>query len=176
MAGTPHSISGGTVDNESLRRQTEDMAQAVNHANRATSKAVTTTPGPSSKAPSMRRSLSSVEPNGETYVAGVNGNHVLAPRTSIPPTSRQLPTPVMDGLPPGTPTPVPMVNGSHQPFAPPRSVFSESDNPMERKFRDKGKGRSCLVSTNYALILSRNQRCPHFLRCLHDASEPTRRS
>jgi hypothetical protein len=151
--GTPASnISGGTVDSESLKRQKEEMGQALDRANRAPSRGIAgVTPGPSSAAPSMRRSLSSVEPNGDISSASVNGSHLpLAPdhRTSIPPTLRQLPTPVMDGVPPGTPTPGLMMNGnrhSEHPFAPPRNVFSESDNPMERKFRDPGKGKSCLV-------------------------------
>ena len=142
MATPGSTISGGTVDSESLRRQKEEMANAVERANRPPSRGVTSTPGPLSTAPSTRRSLSSVEPNGDTIVAGVNGHHVQNPRTSIPPPPRQLPTPVMDGVPPATPTPAPMVNGNHQAFAVPRSLYSESDNPLERKFRDPGKGRS----------------------------------
>ncbi len=138
---TPSSaISGGTVDSESLKRQKEEMAQAVERANRANSKA---TPGPSSTA-STRRSLSSVEPNGEIITVQTNGSHIRDLRTSVPPALRQLPTPVMEGVPPGTPTPGPMVNGNRhleQSNAPPRAVHTESDNPLERKFRDPGKGK-----------------------------------
>ena len=175
--GTPASaISGGTVDSESLKRQKEEMAQAVNRANRGSSRGDTSTPAPLSTAPSMR-SLSSVEPNGEIIVAGVNGTHVQNSRTPIPLLSRQLPTPVMDGVPPGLPAPATMVNGTHQPLATPRSLFSESDNPMERKFRDPGKGMfDLLTSRPVCLPFYRPQRRTHFFSRIHDTPKSARRS
>lgn len=149
------------------------MAQAVNRANRGSSRDVTSTPAPLSTAPSMQ-SLSSVEPNGDTIMSGVNGTHVQASRTSIPPASRQLPTPVMDGVPSEPLTPAPMVNGNHQPLAPPRNIFAESDNPMERKFRDPGKGIFCFAHLRSVYsLLYRSQRCTHLFSRLLDASKPS---
>ena len=175
--GTPGSaISGGTVDNEALRRQKEEMAQAVNRANRTSSRGVTSTPAPLSTAPSMR-SLSSVEPNGDTLMSGVNGTQVQTSRTPIPPPARQLPTPVMDGVPSGPLTPAPMVNGNHQPLAPPRNIFSESDNPMDRKFRDPGKGTFSFARlTSVYSRLHRSKRRTHLFCRIHDASKPSWRS
>ena len=162
---TPSTFSSGTVDSESLRRQKEEIAQAVDRANRGSSRGVVSTPGPASTTSSLRRSLSSVEPNGDIIMAGTNGTHT-DPRTSIPP--RQLPTPVMNGIPPT----LGLVNGSKHPdqaFAPPRNLYSESDNPLERKFRDPGKGKFCFFKPESCVLTnSRSQRRTHLVRRVYD--------
>ncbi|KPI36226.1 Protein polybromo-1 [Cyphellophora attinorum] len=135
-ASNSTSIAGGSVDSESLRRQRDETAQALGRARG------TPAPAPST-APSMTRSLSSVEPNGDTIV--VNGAGPATPglvnsslRGSIPPPKSA--TPATNGMTNGQP----QINGIH----PSRSVFTISDNPMERKFRDQGKGLDTALLTS----------------------------
>lgn len=125
-------ITGGAVDSESLRRQRDATIQALGKARGVP------TPAPST-APSMTRSLSSVEPNGDVIMVGTNGVGATTPglvngsiRGSVPPQKQS--TPVMNGV-------QPHVNGVRY-AEPPRNVFTISDNPMDRKFRDNGKGKS----------------------------------
>ena len=141
---TPN-ITGGTVDNESLRRQREEMSQALHRSHRPSSRLGPATPASFIKADSTARSLSSVEPNDVT-MGGMNGAHAsqaqLQPHApvSTPLVNGQLPTAVMEGDPP-------KVNGKYiaQALPPPRNPFAESDNPIERKYRDAGKGQSTVV-------------------------------
>lgn len=132
---TPNFV-GGAVDNESLKRQREETSQALGRLNRRESKALNT-PAPST-APSMTRSLSSVEPNGDVNMTGVNGIGPGTPagtmdsvRGSLPPQKQTTPAPHQ-------------TNG----FRPPemyRHAPVESDNPMERKYRDPDKGMFCVT-------------------------------
>lgn len=125
------SFSGGSVDNEALRRQREETQHAL-RASRGASKSFNT-PAPSS-APSMTRSLSSVEPNGDVVMAGTNG---AGPNTPGPThesaVSMKPGMAALGGIQPG------QVNGI-KPMEPVRNVLTVSDNPMERKQRDPGKG------------------------------------
>ena len=144
-------ISGVTVDNESLRRQREEMSQALGRSQRPSSRGVATaTPAASSKAPSLPRSLSSVEPN-DVSMTGMNGTTTVPSGQMQYPRSLsgQLPTPAMNGVPP-TLTTAPHVNGNYQASSSftssaSRNAFSVSDNPMDRKYRDPGKGEFCEV-------------------------------
>ena len=149
-------ISGGAVDSESLRRQKEEMSQALNRVNRANSRTLPNgTPAPTSSATSMRRSLSSLEPSDVT-MTGMNGTASIQQpnRPPIPPPTQQLPIPVMNGIPPSMQAPT--MNGHQYPTAAhnstiSRNVFSASDNPIERKYRDPGKGMAktqCVRSSN----------------------------
>jgi len=125
------SFSGVSVDSNALRRQREETQQAL-RASRGDSKSVNT-PAPST-APSMTRSLSSVEPNGDTIMAGMNGVGPGTPVAVHDATGAQKQsTPALNSMVP------PQVNGT-RPSEAPRNVFSESDNPMERKQRDPGQG------------------------------------
>ncbi|RMZ83470.1 hypothetical protein DV737_g1597, partial [Chaetothyriales sp. CBS 132003] len=135
---TPN-ISGGAVDSESLKRQKEEMSQALSRANRRGSRSLANgTPDPASSAASVARSLSSVEPSDVTM------------------TGPALPTPVMNGVPPSMQAPT--VNGHQYPDGPgshgsglSRSIYSASNNPIERKYRDPGKGLAdaLLASVTY---------------------------
>lgn len=126
------SFSGGSVDNDALRRQREETQQAL-RASRGPSKSFNT-PVPSS-APSVARSLSSVEPNGDIIMGGTNGIVPTASGRIVEGGAVQKPgTPLVNGSYTG------QMNGVRVPEAP-RSMSAESDNPMERKFRDPGKGK-----------------------------------
>ena len=162
---TPN-ISGGAVDSESLRRQKEEMSQALSRANRATSKNLPNgTPAPVSSTPSIGGSLSSVEPSDVT-MTGVNGvAPVQQARPSVPHPMQQLPTPVMNGVPPSMQAPT--MNGHQYPNAAhnsvvSRNVFAPPDNPIERKYRDPGKSKSSVMRNRCILILIQAS----MMRCL----------
>ena len=118
------------------------MSQALHRSHGPSSRLGPATPASFIKADSTARSLSSVEPN-DVMMGGMNGIHAsqaqLQPHAPIstPLVNGQLPTPVMEGSPP-------KVNGNYvaQAPPPPRNPFAESDNPIERKYRDAGKGKS----------------------------------
>jgi hypothetical protein len=133
-SATP-SFVGGTVDDESLRRQKEETSRAV-QASRGDSRGVAT-PVPST-APSMTRSLSSVEPNGDIIMSGVNGAGPATPinlQDTIPPTK---PGYLPNGAGPA------QINGV-KPMELPRNVRVDSNNPVERHYRDSGKGKQCAL-------------------------------
>jgi hypothetical protein len=136
------------------------MSHALSRASRADSRGLPDgTPGPSSTAASMRRSLSSVEPNTDVHMTGMNGNATFQAnhsRISGQSFIQQLPTPVMNGVPPMQPMQAPVVNGTRYPDASHnsfvgRNVFAASDNPIERKYRDPGKGTSVSSLVRIAL-------------------------
>jgi hypothetical protein len=129
-SATP-SFAGGTIDDQSLRRQKEETSRAV-RASRGDSRGVAT-PVPST-APSMTRSLSSVEPNGDIIMSGVNGAGPATPvnmQDAHPPTKPGY-------LPNGVATA--QINGI-KPVDPPRNARVDSNNPIERQYRDPGKGK-----------------------------------
>ncbi|KAJ9610578.1 hypothetical protein H2200_005355 [Cladophialophora chaetospira] len=155
-------LVGGTIDNDSLRRQKQEMGEALNRAHRATPKATRvngSTPVPSSAAPSLsvRRSMSLLTEQADTVMTDGNTNGTSATpqpqdnaRISQPPTqSQQLPTPVQEIDTP-LPSAAPLTNGItlHAPHpqvsSPPKNTaynhLSQSVVPMERRFRDPGRG------------------------------------
>ena len=138
------SFSGGSVDNDALRRQREETQQAL-RASRGASKSLNTPA--SSSAPSVARSLSSVEPNGDIIMGGTNGVVSNTHGRIGEGGAVQKPgTPQVNGSYPS------QMNGTRVAEAP-RSMLSESDNPMERKFRDSGKGKSSLFLAVYRLTV-----------------------
>ncbi|KIX01465.1 uncharacterized protein Z518_09191 [Rhinocladiella mackenziei CBS 650.93] len=143
-------VIGGTIDSESLRRQKEDMGQALSRAQRANSKGAQvngSTPVPSSAAPSVRRSASLAGDKPDVVMADVNGISTPKPQeaapVSQPPGTVQLPTPVRE-IEPSEPA-APLANGTrhHEPPTPQPSVhnaYNQSLIPYERRYRDPGKG------------------------------------
>lgn len=147
-------VVGGTIDNESLRRQKEEMGQALSKVQRANSKVNGSTPVPSSAAPSIRRSASLATERADTVMTDVNGTNTSTPqpqdaaRASQPPIAgqAQLPTPVQELATAAVPA-APLTNGTSQ-HAPalsptqtgPQSHLNQSVIPMERRLRDPGKG------------------------------------
>lgn len=157
--------AGGVVDQEALRRQKEETGQALNRASGNVSLKLTNgaahvpilpaplersasasgsagTPAILSRAPSSRIDLNSVKHETSTPVP-----------PPVSHMSRYLPTPATEGVPPQYAAPVPALsNGYQQPAyahvqTTPRA-YVESDNPIERKFRDPGKGiESALLSS-----------------------------
>ncbi|KAH0848398.1 hypothetical protein FOPE_02212 [Fonsecaea pedrosoi] len=168
---TPN-VVGGTIDSESLRRQKEEMGQALSKAQRATSKVAQTngsTPVPSSAAPSVRRSasLATTTEQPDAIVNDVKVNGIAstpqaqeAVKASQPPTqtpAQQLPTPVQE-VDVDLPNTLPLTNGnghiessvqqpsspilSTNPSAPNDNYLNQSVIPMERRYRDPGRGWS----------------------------------
>ena len=153
-ASTPTpNIVGGAVDGESLRRQKEEMSQALNRVSRANSKPLLNgTPAPLSSAASLPRSLSSVEPSDVT-MTGINGT-VPAQQTYGSTTNQQLPAPLVNGLPPIMQAPT--VNGHNQNNMAQgtRTLFTPPNNPLDRRWRDEGKGipSQCSLFPNADII------------------------
>lgn len=150
--------AGGMVDQEALRRQKEETGQALSRANGNVSLKLTngSTPIPIMPAPlersgsgsgsagtpsilsrttSTRQDPSTIKPEASTHVPPPT-NHI----------SRSIPTPVVEGLPPhyiAPPAATHLPNGYQQPAYAPvvtAKAYQESDNPIERKFRDLGRG------------------------------------
>lgn len=143
-------IAGGTVDSDSLRRQKEEMGEALSRARRASSKATQvngSTPAPSSAAISVRRSVSPAAEQTDAATTEANGTGTPQPqqvsKTSQPPVPVTGPTPVR---PMDTPAPAaPLTNGvhSHESAPPPTTrgnAYDSSPIPFERRYRDTGKG------------------------------------
>lgn len=148
-------IVGGTIDSESLRRQKEEMGQALSRAQRATSRGTHvngSTPGPSSAAVSVRRSESLATEQPDVVMADVNGTSTPqsqpAPRTSQPPASGQLPTPLREIETPDHA--VATTNGFHGHEASTPQTGPKPSNqsviPFERRYRDPGKGKFGVAS------------------------------
>lgn len=150
--GTPTtSLDQWKVDGDALERQKAEMASALEKSRRGTSRAGST-PGPAVPS-SLRRSMSVAEPN-DVEMTGVNGTKADEPTVAetakpAPPVPTNIPTPVVDGEPPRLPVKppnfsgAPLTNGFHQTDssrASVPSIYAESNNPIERKFRDPGKG------------------------------------
>ena len=154
-------LVGGTIDSESLRRQKEEMGQALSRTQRASSKPIQangSTPVPSSTAPSIRRSVSlaTEQPDGATI--DVNNPSTPQsqeiPRISQAPTTASLPSPVKEIETPGQAAP--LTNGirHHEaPLSQPSQtalISQQSVIPFERHFRDPGKGTPrCLFTEGH---------------------------
>ncbi|RVX67033.1 hypothetical protein B0A52_09247 [Exophiala mesophila] len=156
-------VAGGTIDNESLRRQKEEMGQALSRAQRASSRtrqANGSTPGPLSATASFRRSISEITDQQDTIVADTNGTGVPSSEATVKvsqtPAPVHLPTSVVETDPanPGNP---PLTNGNvHHDQS--KSLTTreslQSENPLERRYRDPGKDiltaliRSVIFQTN----------------------------
>ena len=159
-------VAGGTIDNESLRRQKEEMGQALSRAQRTNSKIHQvngSTSVPSSAAVSVRRSISVLTEPQDTIMADSNGigtpqsSNAPPLKSSQTPAPAQLPTPVMEVDQALTAPLTNGVNGHDQSIPPPsrQGMFttSQSENPLERHFRDTGKGMSCIGAVLYMLFL-----------------------
>lgn len=154
---TPVLPGGAIVDSDSLRRQKEERDHALDRAARATSRSYTNGSTPVPAIPTnLRRSISTNEPN-DVQMSGMNGvpatAHVVEPvKIPVPPGPANIPTPVMDGEPPHLAT-ASVMNGDRLPFnnAAVRTSGAEPDNPIERKYRDPGKGLedALLASVTY---------------------------
>lgn len=147
------------MDNESLRRQKEERDQALDRAARANSRSYTngSTPAPVIST-GLRRSISTNGPS-DVRMSGMNETPTITPaaaadtiRLAIPPGPANIPTPAMDGEPPHLASTI-AVNGdrslSNNHLI--HSFSTESDNPIERKYRDPGKGLkdALLASVTY---------------------------
>ncbi|KIV77162.1 hypothetical protein PV11_08986 [Exophiala sideris] len=147
---TPN-IAGGTVDGDSLRRQKEEMGEALNRARRASSKGTQlngSTPAPSDTAISVRRSVSLAAEQPDATMTEANGTDTPQPqhpsKTPQPPRYVSAPTPVREV---DTPAPgAPPTNGvrSHESVTPQittrGNAYDSSPIPFERRYRDTGKG------------------------------------
>ncbi|KIW97618.1 uncharacterized protein Z519_01202 [Cladophialophora bantiana CBS 173.52] len=170
-SSTPtRSLVGGTIDSESLRRQKEEMGQALSKVRRASSKSTQvngSTPVPSSAVPSVRRSASlattTERADTTTAEAKVNGTTSTPEpqedaRASPPPAqtpAQQLPTPVQE-VDVDIANSLPVTNGTghiepsarQQPSPPTaanpmvssQNYLNQSVIPMERRYRDPGRG------------------------------------
>ena len=105
----------------------------------------------------------------------------LSMQTTTPAMS-QPPAPMTNVLPLGPQIPnLQMPNGTHPTqmvqLPKPVNLFAESDNPIERRYRDPGKGKySTHCSSRIRLTPSRYKRCHIRQRDLHDASRPPQES
>lgn len=124
------------TENETMRRQSSSRGQNINGS----------TPAPASIANSLRRSVSTVDP---PEAAMANANGTLTPQPSSIADSirvqvasaQQIPTPAMEGDPPTANGLYANGHTSDTSLLPnTRNMFVESDNPLERKYRDPGKG------------------------------------
>lgn len=158
-------VVGGTIDSESLRRQKEEMGQALSRAQRAGSKtyqANGSTPGPSSATASFRRSISVITDQQDTIMADTNGTSTphlsdTAAKVSQTPAPVHLPTPLQELDPTQSTAPV-LTNGvhHHEKSTSPagRRESLQSDNPVERRYREPGKGISDFLHTLLSLLLT----------------------
>lgn len=176
-------VAGGTIDNESLRRQKEEMGQALNRAQRANSRvhqANGSTPVPSSTAVSVRRSISIITEPQDTVMSDTNGPDTpkvqdTVRKSSQTPGVAQLPTPAME-VDPQDPT-KPLTNGihNHEPSGTPptghaTNAVMQSQSPLERKARDPGKGKALSLFVLSFLTCSRPYHCSSRLGDFHDES------
>ena len=156
--------AGGMVDHEALRRQKEETGQALSRASGSLNLKLTNGATHVSIMPApLERSASATGSAGTPTVLSRAPSRVdinsMKPETSTPiPTpvthiSRSMPTPAVEGLPPQYAALAPtLANGyQHPAYAPVQTSsrgYMESDNPIERKFRDPGKGiESALLSS-----------------------------
>jgi len=166
------------------------MSQAMTRANRASSRGVPVNGStPAAPAPaSERRSQSLLEPSADIEMGGMNGaiqpvtRAAETPRADLVPLHaiKQLPTPALEGIPPAQFASTPAANGRIPEISyvvpPLRSLFAESDNPIERKFRDPGKGKHfhpCTVAI--LLTVTRHRRRNTRFCGFHDTSQPSKR-
>ncbi len=152
-SSTPQPQTAGfTIDSESLRRQKEEMGEALNRAQRASSRNAQvngSTPVPSSAAISVRRSASVATEQTDMKMTDVNGTSTSTPQpqpalsASKPPAHVQLPTPVREMDTPGPTAPLTNGTGTQESLTPQGSYQGSSQQsviPFERQYRDPGKG------------------------------------
>lgn len=165
--GTPttpavNSSTSYTVDQEALQRQRSALASAMRQSRGDSQAEVTPVPAVQS---ALRRSVSVVDL--DVPMTGTNGHTssttpVEPTKAVVPPGPANIPTPTLEGVPPqqaSRPTPNPpttsLTNGYHTPQpqmpAPAASIFAESTNPIDRKFRDpdKSSADALLKSVTY---------------------------
>ncbi|KIW20348.1 hypothetical protein PV08_00923 [Exophiala spinifera] len=148
-SSTPQPQNAGfTIDNESLRRQKEEMGEALSRAreNSRGTQVNGSTPVPSSVPISVRRSASVATEQTDVKASNGNGTSSTTPQLATASTANlptnnvsQVPTPVQEL---GTPAPAaPLTNGvrSHE-SATPQGASKQSVIPFERQYRDPGKG------------------------------------
>lgn len=188
---TPNLV-GGTIDGESLRRQKQEMGEALSRVRSGSKTAQLngSTPVPSSAAPSIRRSMSLLTEQTDTAMTDVKVNgtadtpqpHDGAARTSQTPlqiSNQQLPTPVQD-IEMAMPGAAPLTNGtgtqatSNTPKPAHLTAFNylnQSIVPMERRYRDPDRGKLSLShakSNNTNLYFTRLGFCPSRVCDIHD--------
>ena len=165
--GTPASAStpaGGSIDNDSLRRQREETGQALARA-QSTDKSVAMTPVPAADSIG-KRSTSATATTGATdgahagdklkehhYETSVDSAKIaLLSDAQHPPSSQSHATPVIQ--PPqlaNGPLPAGSQYGGQINLAPaamPKPAF-ERDSPFDRIFRDPGRGKYWLEPSLY---------------------------
>jgi hypothetical protein len=152
--GTPTpapNLVGGTVDSESLRRQKLEMAEAINRAQRASSRPTQVnghTPGPASTAPSIRRSISLLTDAADSSMTDVKVNGAAGtPQPGI----QQLPTPVQEVEPILTNGVTSRPSSQKGATAGAFNYMNQSPIPMERRYRDPGRGTPSSCSFPFAL-------------------------
>lgn len=162
---TPHLplVAGTTVDSEALRRQKEETAQALSRATRGMSRTYTngSTPIPAVST-NLRRSVSvsdaqgtrSDQTNGQASTPAPAPVQTKPAQTmpAPPPGPANIPTPAVV-VDPVTLQPPVAINGAArvQTQQTPRNSQLESSNPIERSYRDPGKGidDALLASVTY---------------------------
>lgn len=157
-------VAGGTIDSESLRRQKEEMGQALSRAQRASSRthqANGSTPGPLSATASFRRSISVITDQQDTIVADTNGTGVpplseATIKVSQTPAPVHLPTAVVETGPSHPETPA-LTNGDlhhdQSKSLSARRGSIQSENPLERRYRDPGKGMLSISHIDTGILL-----------------------
>ena len=173
---TPNLV-GGTIDNESLRRQKQEMGEALSRAHRTGTKAGQhngSTPGLSSAAPSLRRSMSLATDQADTVMTDVKVNGTSSTpqpqedaKGLIPSTQgagQQVPTAVEELEQAELVTEV-VTNGvrPHPETTSAMSATSTAFNylnqsivPMERRLRDPGRGKESPFLRFAPAILTRS--------------------
>jgi hypothetical protein len=166
-------LVGGTIDNDSLRRQKQEMGEALSRAQRGGSKTAQvngSTPGISSAPASIRRSMSLATEQADSAMTDVKINGTS--NTSQPQddlkgnvlstqASAHLPTPVEE-VDDSEVIIEPLTNGiaphsqSHGPANTAFNYLNQSVVPMERRFRDPGRGKQAISHPTaiFALILT----------------------
>lgn len=147
---TTSTPTSAIVETESQRRQKEETGQALIQPSRADSR-ITTTNGSTPVPQNIKRSNSvtdSQRSGAESRPTSnqANTEFLKSSATAQNHVSRSIPTPAMEGYPPQTRfTATPTLNGIIPPensyAQKPASIYAESDNPIDRKYRDPGKGR-----------------------------------
>lgn len=162
--------NGGILDSESLKRQREETGLALSRASRPGSRH--TPMNGSTPAPAGLRQGGSVGDSSDHQNSALGtedtrptSNHsvpdpVRASMSVQNHISKSFPTPAMDGHPPLAAN---MVNGTAVPemtYPQPnsRNLFIESDNPIDRKFRDPGKGKALQCNGGTCLTAFRVER------------------
>lgn len=145
--------AGGIVDPGALRRQKEQTVQALNLASGSMTTKLTNGPAPVAIMPAPLERMGSGSgsagtppvlsraPSSRVDVMNFKPERSTPLPASLPHVSTSLLTPATPGFPPQL-APTPLMNGYHPVYAPIQTnkPYVESDSPIERKFRDSGKG------------------------------------